>query len=88
MSQKEWYTSVGFGGTPWSDPSEAARALARWQRRLGADAGTAVAAHNLRVHSYATRAEARRADITDRHGVLLRQGVDMFIYENLKDDNE
>jgi len=68
-----WWTTVAFGGNPaprgpWSSYEDAVAAVDRWARRLGADAGSLIATHSLRLHAYRTRAAARAADISDAPG--------------------
>lgn len=73
-----WWTTVSSGGAmvaayrtdwprgPWRSEEEARAALDRWRQRIGANAGTIEAAHNLRiVGPFRTREIARTVDISD-----------------------
>lgn len=70
-----WYAIVAFGDPestvrarlprgPFASVDGAREALSRWRARAGWLAGTAEAAHSIRVVGpYATRREARAADV-------------------------
>jgi hypothetical protein len=69
----DWYTIVWAGSGPYTMPprgpwkrlDDAYDALARWRTRAGHLTGTIEAAHNVRVVGpFATRAQAREADIS------------------------
>lgn len=77
-----WYRTVGFGGCPapqgpWNNTADATRALTRWINQRGAQAGTLIAAHSIRINEYETRAQARAGDISDdyRDGLLGITGL-------------
>lgn len=82
-----WLTTVGFGGNPaprgpWRTTDEARESLRRWARREGADAGSLIAAHTIRVYAYTTRAAARAGDISDspgRNGCVSIRGLNDFL---------
>lgn len=72
MSTHDWFTVVSFGGNsgapsgPWHGEEAAREALGRWQDRMGSEAGTAIAAHSIRiVGPFCTRSAAQDADISD-----------------------
>lgn len=78
----EYWTTVGFGGNPapvgpWRSRDEALAAVGRWKRRMEHRAGSLVAAHNIRLHSYSTRAAALDADINDGRsdGLISCEGL-------------
>lgn len=78
----EWWTTVAFGGNPapvgpWKSRDEALAAISRWKQRMEHRAGSLVAAHNIRLHAYSTRAEALAADINDGRsdGLITREGL-------------
>lgn len=78
----KWWTTVAFGGNPapvgpWRSRDAALAAVGRWKRRAGHRAGSLVAAHTIRLHSYSTRAEAVAADISDGRsdGVIDCEGL-------------
>lgn len=75
----DWFTVVSFGGNagaprgPWRGQDVAREALGRWQDRMGAEAGTAMAAHSIRiVGPFCTRIAAQAADISDYDRYLCR----------------
>jgi hypothetical protein len=56
-----------FPGSTVGTREDCENALARWRQRAGHLAGTAEAAHSIRVAGpYSTRARARRADISEQ----------------------
>lgn len=78
----EYWTTVGFGGNPapvgpWRSRDEALAAVGRWKQRMEHRAGSLVAAHTIRLHSYSTRAAALDADINDSRsdGLISREGL-------------
>lgn len=82
IESPEWWTTVGFGGNPapvgpWKSRGEALAAIGRWKARMEHRAGSLVAAHSIRLHSYSTRAEALAADISDGRsdGLITREGL-------------
>ena len=72
-----WYAIVHAGSDPapargpYRNPDEVDAALGRFRDRYGAMAGTYEAAGSVGVRQYATRDDARNADVSDTPG---RQG--------------